>query len=643
MAIPRPTKGANQLKSELEIVWDYLDSGGGFSISVLDHGALADAIVIEDAGINAASPTLNSASSAFTVSLIGLSVAVPGAGASGATLISTIIGVPSATSLTLNHNASTTVSASRAVYGTDNTPAFQAALDAAATSLITRTVFAPDGNYLLATDSLIIPQGVRLQGSWEYAPDHLGYRYDDEVKPMAGDGSTLVIVAGEGSNTGRFIFVPSQAAFRGFCVFYPAQLSSLSTAKQYPWTIEMFGMGATVEHVELVNPYQAIYSHIGQRHRIVDVKGQPLKAGLYASQILDSPIYSDINFFPFYTFSTTEESPYPLTNLEEYRMQNCVAFKFGRVDNALCTNLFTFNSFTGFKFVVDGSETTTFANGTGAPGGKAWARFVNCGADVCSYPLDVDDVAGDTAATAAGVAFDNGAFSAAQFEAFAGPPLYNVWMRDTALGRLGLTNCSFWLGVSNVVHEAGRLNVSNCFFQSWSTRAVTLIDAGSSTFTGNTFKAGNTSGGEDVVAAVGNPWTSWSGNMFEDTEGVVWDFSAATSTFFFNESGNTYGDGPVWTAPSLQNSWVNYGTYQVTLWKKRDGWVECVGVIKDGTATANTTLWTFPAGARPLENQLFDTGSGAAYALVQVATDGVVTIQAGSNVSLRVNFRFPIR
>lgn len=625
---------------------NWLAVAGGvdpIGVNALSNGVVNDAVIIEDATISLLTPnTLSSPASAFTAALAGKVIAVPGAGPGGATLKTTIAAVPDPTSLTLTDAATTAVAATRTVYGTDNTAALQALLNSVTIGTGPRVVILPKGNYLFSTSSLSIPQGVTLQGSWDIAPDHLGYRYADQPKPMDGKGTTLVVVTGEG-NIGNFIAVNSEAALRGVSMFWPANIATLAAPKVYPWAIEMTGSGPVVENVELVNPYFGIYSHIGHRHRVQNVRGTPLAIGLYASQQTETSHYLNVNFTPIYMFAVMPETfPFPMIQLMQWVHQNGTAFKIGKNDNSVFYNCFTFGYFTGFKFVEDPLEVgVTFANGLGAPGGLAWAQFTDCGADACPYPVDIDNVQGDNATGTGGVTFTNCVFTAAQWFAFAGPPLNGLWMRSTCTGRVGLANCRFRLGNRNVVVESGRLDASGCYFQDWAVSAVVLGVGGVTAFSGNHFKQGSPN---TVVVITGSPWTSWSGNIFEYIDTNVW--ANLSSTANFNESGNTYATSPIRTAVTFQNGWVNFdaANYSTASYIKKDGWVTIQGNVKDGVVGLGTPVFTLPVGHRPARNMTFATYNNGAFAGVQVSIGGEVSVLVGTNVATSLDgIRFPIR
>jgi hypothetical protein len=113
--------------------------------------------------------------------LVGKFIRVVGAGTAGADLVTTIAARDSATVLTLNDSAATTVSGKHVFYGTDNTAAFTAAIDAAKASTTTKTIFIPVGKYLCniegASDVSIVGGG-GYSGQTAYTPASFAARTD---------------------------------------------------------------------------------------------------------------------------------------------------------------------------------------------------------------------------------------------------------------------------------------------------------------------------------------------------------------------------------------------------------------------------------------------------------------------------------
>lgn len=93
-----------------------------------------------------------------------------------------------------------------------------------------------------------------------------------------------------------------------------------------------------------------------------------------------------------------------------------------------------------------------------------------------------------------------------------------------------------------------------------------------------------------------------------------------------------------WTAPTLANSWVDYGGGYETAGYRRDpgGIVRLKGVVKNGTAAA--TLFTLPVGYRPDEVAIYivkGRTSGGTYgdARVDVDPSGAVSLSANAGIS----------
>lgn len=107
------------------------------------------------------------------------------------------------------------------------------------------------------------------------------------------------------------------------------------------------------------------------------------------------------------------------------------------------------------------------------------------------------------------------------------------------------------------------------------------------------------------------------------------------------ENGGIRTQNPI--APSLQNGWVNYslagGTYaQAGYFKDAFGIVHLDGLIKNGTTTADTLIFTLPLGYRPVGSAIFvqHSDNTAKQVRIDVSGTGAVNLRelAGSWVSL---------
>ena len=97
-----------------------------------------------------------------------------------------------------------------------------------------------------------------------------------------------------------------------------------------------------------------------------------------------------------------------------------------------------------------------------------------------------------------------------------------------------------------------------------------------------------------------------------------------------------------WIAPTLLNSWSNFGSgFQAARYRRvGTGQVEIQGLVTGGTGPAST-VFTLPAGFRPPAALLFATIANNAIARLDVEADGDVRWQAGgTNAFLSLNCVF---
>jgi hypothetical protein len=82
-----------------------------------------------------------------------------------------------------------------------------------------------------------------------------------------------------------------------------------------------------------------------------------------------------------------------------------------------------------------------------------------------------------------------------------------------------------------------------------------------------------------------------------------------------------------WNAPTLLNSWVNFGAgFDTAAYRKVNNQVMLRGVIKSGTTTSGTVLFTLPAGFFPSSHRVFAALSGASMVRVDVRSTGDVQL-----------------
>jgi hypothetical protein len=97
-----------------------------------------------------------------------------------------------------------------------------------------------------------------------------------------------------------------------------------------------------------------------------------------------------------------------------------------------------------------------------------------------------------------------------------------------------------------------------------------------------------------------------------------------------------------WTAPTLLNSWVNYGAGNVdAAYRKIGDMVQLRGQVKNGTTTAGTSILTLPVGFRPTAQVVVPTLDGNnALARFDITAAGAVIIQVGANNAFGITASF---
>lgn len=97
-----------------------------------------------------------------------------------------------------------------------------------------------------------------------------------------------------------------------------------------------------------------------------------------------------------------------------------------------------------------------------------------------------------------------------------------------------------------------------------------------------------------------------------------------------------------WIAPTLLNGWVRFDVNNPNAgYRLKNGIVYIQGLIKSGTTTSGTVLFTLPEGYRPLLPLIKPTVvSGNVFGSMTIEEDGDVTFRSGNNAwfSLQCSF-----
>ena len=316
---------------------------------------------------------------------------------------------------------------------TDDTAAFQKALDAAAKAG-GGVVYAPRGNYFFA-GSLNVPGAVTLAGVWQSVPAHNGIRDQGLPKPTD-DGTTFLVTAGACSEEGAaFITLNTDSTLKGVVLYYPEQNVD-EEPKPYPWAVAMRGKNPAVLAVEMLNPYNGIDATRNERHLIRDVHGQPLRRGIMVDAIFDIGRIENVHFNPWWSTKP---------KLFRWQMENGEAFIFGRSDWQYVYNTFCFGYKVGYKFIR-------------SKAGVCNGNFLGIGADDCYTALVVEQSA------PYGLLITNG-----EFVSFHGPDPTMIEVAQTNTGSIRFVNCAFWGPCNQIAKIAGKGTVgfSDCTFVQW--------------------------------------------------------------------------------------------------------------------------------------------------------------------------------
>jgi hypothetical protein len=316
---------------------------------------------------------------------------------------------------------------------TDDTAAFQKALDAAAQAG-GGSVLAPRGNYLFA-GHLNVPAAVTLKGIWESVPAHNGIRDRGLPKPTD-DGTTFLVTENKGTEEGpAFITLNHNSTLKGVVVYYPEQKAD-EEPTPYPWAIAMRGKNPAVLAVELLNPFNGIDAAHNERHLIRDVQGQPIRRGIFVDDIYDIGRIENVHFNPWWSTRP---------RLFQWQQQHSEAFIFGRSDWQYVFNTFCFGYNVGYKFVQ-------------TKAGVCNGNFLGIGADDCFTALVVENCA------PMALLISNG-----EFVSFHGPDPTMVRVESTNAGSVRFVNSAFWGPCNQIAKIAGRGTVgfSDCTFMQW--------------------------------------------------------------------------------------------------------------------------------------------------------------------------------
>ncbi|HOD50427.1 MAG TPA: glycosyl hydrolase family 28-related protein [Candidatus Hydrogenedentes bacterium] len=343
---------------------------------------------------------------------------------------------------------------------TDNTAAFQRALDAAGASG-GGLVAVPAGHYRL-DGTISIPIAVTLQGTFHAPPT------DRQGEDPKLDGSVLLAYAGRGDPAAApFIrLTGSMATLSGFIVAYPEWKESDVPPVPYPPTVYASGsINVAVLDCCFLNSYEALHFQDSHRFLVRNVYGYPSCRGLYVDNCLDIGRVENCHFWPF-------GINYGASAYTQWINENGVAFEFARTDWQYVTNTFCFGYGIGYKF-------STTKNGS------CNGNFLGIGADCCRRAVLVD-----TVPNTIDLLITNGEFVGR----WGSVDSVGVEIIGQSDARVSLNNCAFWGPLDRAIWSRplnANLTVNACGFKDWDLGAqdspAIQIDGGKAIIQGNTF------------------------------------------------------------------------------------------------------------------------------------------------------------
>lgn len=200
----------------------------GETPSILDFGGVSDAITLLD-GMTVGS-AFSSATAQFSANDIGKLICIAGAGAAGI-LYTGIIAGASAGNATLVPTPSTDVTGALVVYGTDNTPALQAAANAFA-DLTGATILIPAGNFLFLSSVALAARKVtvKLRSARLYCAAQMftGTSAAGTYPPISPSDGCSFAIRGNGRDQSFITFLPTTGNLFGFANMNPLHWSGLT-------------------------------------------------------------------------------------------------------------------------------------------------------------------------------------------------------------------------------------------------------------------------------------------------------------------------------------------------------------------------------------------------------------------------------
>ena len=338
--------------------------------------------------------------------------------------------------------------------GTDDTAAFQNALNAAAATGAKVRVEA--GHYLF-TGAITIPAHVVLEGVNDGDRSYSGYMNGTGSGDVTASLGVVFMPTGSAGNSNgpNFITVGTNAALRNVTIYYPNQPMSTQAGwtapTAYPPTINLAGRNGTVENVCGINPYMFIVnSNVGSTVR--RVVGQPLYFGLNLDGDADLTGQSGEHLEDVHFLNTWDNH----SAMVQYMQSHSSAFVVYRADEFSMRNCTCTGYLYGFVFNRSGF-------------GASYGTLTSCNAYNCFQAVRIT---ASTPGAGGGLVFDGGGFGGNSYNA--------VYIANSNTGNVMFNSCRFYNSPNSLVTNASAagsvVSFQACSFDNWAT-AVSGLNA----------------------------------------------------------------------------------------------------------------------------------------------------------------------
>lgn len=359
---------------------------------------------------------------------------------------------------------------------TDNTAAFQAALDHAGEK--GGIVHVPAGRFRI-DGNLTIPESVTIEGIMR--GPHLPI--DEKVTML------LAYAGRDDEQAPPFITMRTNSTIKGLSIYYPDQ--KVRDILPYPWTVHIAGSRVNILDVTFANSYNGIdcgtlWTH---SHHLRNIHMTALRRGVYIDRVTDIGRVENVHIHNVNWWNVRDPEPFKGDDsriLKEYTMKHLEGFIVGRVDWGYMVNCFVIWMKTGFRFI----ETPLREGERGKGTEQANLLITQSGSDMSPLSVIIERVQDH-----AGVCFENCQF------------MNGIDIQKTNTGPVKFTNCGFW-GETNtgpldgtIIRNrgTGQLMMTSCHFSTWEDPArkdivwnpdapLIDIDNGSLIMTGCVFK-----------------------------------------------------------------------------------------------------------------------------------------------------------